>query len=190
MTRHYLGDIKGEGPADAWWAHRAGWPWRLPAKAPTDPDVRTLAHPVPQPTGSPPMMVPEAIRSRFGDMLTNLNVSDMFPSISSAGRRFASLPRVLQGEFPCFNGTTKALRLPAARPVALRYLRLAVPQRPLVIFVPQRTSAPPRPGVDDPVSPAGISLRKRQDLPSSWGTPIVRSPMFSRRRQDIDPNRD
>jgi len=29
--------------------------------------------------------------------------------------------------FPCFNGTTRALRLPAARPAALRCLRLAVP---------------------------------------------------------------
>ena len=60
----------------------------------------------------------------------------------------------------------------------LRCLRLAVPQRPLVLFAPRRTSAPPRPGVGDPVSPAGISLRKRQDLPSSWGTPIVRLHMF------------
>ena len=30
----------------------------------------------------------------------------------------------------------------------------------------------------------GMSPRKRQDLPSSWGTPIVRLHMFSRRRQD------
>ncbi len=52
---------------------------------------------------------------------------DMFPSIGSAGRRFAFLHRVLQGEFPCFNGTIKALRLPAAHPAALRFLRLAVP---------------------------------------------------------------
>ena len=52
----------------------------------------------------------------------------MFPSIESAGRRFAFLHRVLRGEFPCFHGTIKALRLPAARPAALRYLRLAVPR--------------------------------------------------------------
>jgi len=52
----------------------------------------------------------------------------MFPSIESVGRRFAFLHRVLQGEFPCFDGTIKALRLPAARPVALRFLRLAVPR--------------------------------------------------------------
>jgi hypothetical protein len=34
-------------------APRAGWPWRLPARAPTDPDVRALTHPVLQPTASP-----------------------------------------------------------------------------------------------------------------------------------------
>ncbi len=39
-----------------------------PPRAPTDPDVRTLAHPVPQPTVSPSVMVPEAIRSSYGDM--------------------------------------------------------------------------------------------------------------------------
>ena len=40
----------------------------MPARAPTDPDVHTLAHPVPRPTGSPSAMVPEAIRSSYGDM--------------------------------------------------------------------------------------------------------------------------
>jgi hypothetical protein len=106
---------------------QAGWPWRLPARAPTDPDVLALEHPVPRPTGLPSAMVPEAIRSSYGDMRRNLNVLHLFPSIGSAGRRFASLPRVLRGEFPCFNGTIKALRLPVARPAALRCLRLAVP---------------------------------------------------------------
>ena len=51
-------------------------------------------------------------------------------------------------------------------------------QRSLVLFAPRWTSAPPKPGVGDPVSPAGTSLRKRQDLPSSWRTPIVRLHMF------------
>jgi hypothetical protein len=109
-------------------------------------------------------------------MRVNLDVFGMFPSVESAGRRFASLDRVLWGEFPCFNGIIKALRLLAAHPAALRFLRLAVPPRPLVFFAPRRTSAPPRPGVVNPASPAGISQRKRQDLPGSWGTPSVRSP--------------
>ena len=49
----------------------------------------------------------------------------------------------------------------------------------LVLFAPRRTSAPPRPGVGHPVAPAGMLPRKRQDLASSWGTPIVRLHMFS-----------
>ena len=100
----------------------------------------------------------------------------MVPSIRSVGRRFAFLHRVLRGKFPCFTGTIKALRLLAARSTALRYLRLVVPQRSLVVFAPEWTSSPPRPGVGNPVSPAGIELRERQDLASSWGIPIVRSP--------------
>ena len=54
-------------------------------------------------------MVPEAIRSTYVDMLENLDVFNMFPSIESADRRFASIHRVLQGEFPGFNGTIKTL---------------------------------------------------------------------------------
>jgi len=60
-------------------------------------------------------------------MLVNLNVFGMFPSTESAGRRFAFLHRVLQGKFPCFISTIKALRRPAAIPphfvsFAWRYL--------------------------------------------------------------------
>ena len=47
---------------------------------------------------------------------------------------------------------------------------------PLVVFAPWRTSGPPRPGVDHPVSPAGMLPRKQQDLPSSWGTSVIRLP--------------
>ena len=61
-------------------------------------------------------------------MRKNLDVFNMFPSIESAGRRFAFLHWVLQGEFPSFNSTIKALRLPAARLAALRCLRLAIPR--------------------------------------------------------------
>jgi hypothetical protein len=43
-------------------------------------------------------------------------------------------------------------------------------------FAPRRTSEPPGPGVGHPVSPAGMSPRRRQALPSSWGTSIVRLP--------------
>ncbi len=46
-------------------------PSRYLPGAPTDPGVRTLAHPAPQPTGSPSTWVPEAIRSSYGDMHKN-----------------------------------------------------------------------------------------------------------------------
>ena len=61
-------------------------------------------------------------------MRMNLDVFGMFPSAESDGRRFAFLHWVLQGEFPSFHGTIKALRLPAARLAALRFLRLAIPR--------------------------------------------------------------
>ncbi len=102
-------------------------------------------------------MVPEAIQSSDGDMLMNLDVFDMFPSIESADRRFAFLHRVLRGEFPCFDGTIKALRLPAAHLAALRFLRLAIPR----LFVNE--------GLSNPVTPDPGAWRRR-DLPSSWGS--------------------
>src|SRR6516164_6910477 len=100
-----------------------------------------------------PERVPATIRASYVDRVRRLDVLHLFPSLGSAGRRFASLPRVLRGEFPCFNGSIKALRPPAARPAAVRFLPLAVPQRSLVLFAPRRTSAPPRPGVGHPVAP-------------------------------------
>ena len=41
---------------------------------------------------------------------------------------FPSLHRVLRDQFPGFSGTMRVLRLPAAHPTALRFLRLAVPR--------------------------------------------------------------
>jgi hypothetical protein len=89
-------------------------------------------------------------------------------SLSSTGSSGASFPA----------STVLSRRYDFLPPVPPHFviLRLAVPPRPLVLFAPRRTSAPPGPGVGNPVSPAGISLRRRQDLPSSWGTPIVRLP--------------
>jgi hypothetical protein len=75
-------------------------------------------------------------------MRENLDVFSMCPSVEPAGRRSASLDRVLRGEFPWFVGTIKALRLPAAHPSALRCLRVVVPPRSLVLFAPRRTRCP------------------------------------------------
>jgi hypothetical protein len=55
-------------------------------------------------------------------------VFNILPSVGSVGRRFTFLHWVLQGEFPSFCGTIKALRLPAAHLAALRFLRLAIPR--------------------------------------------------------------
>jgi hypothetical protein len=163
---------------------RAGWPWRLPARAPTDPDVHTLAHPVPRPTGSPSTMVPEAIRPSYGNMLIEprcvrhvsldwvCRPTLRFPP-QGPPRRVPLLQRYYQS-------ATTSCR-PSRR---TSFPSLGGTSVPLVAFAPRRTSAPPRPGVGHPVAPAGMLPRKRQDLPSSWGTPIVRLHMFSRRRQD------
>src|SRR5262249_40113579 len=123
-----------------------------------------------------PRRVPGAIRARYVDRLRSLDVPHLFPAPGSAGRRSASLPRLLRGEFPCFDGTIRALRLPAARPAALRCLRLAVPPPPLVLFAPRRTSAPPGPGVGDPVAPAGICAEETAGSPKFLGNPDCRLP--------------
>ena len=55
----------------------------------------------------------------------------------------------------------------------------------LVVFAPWRTSAPPRPGVGNPVSPAGNSPRSEQGSPKFLGNlncPFANVPI--RRRQD------
>jgi hypothetical protein len=127
-----------------------------PPRAPTDPYVLALEHTVPRPADSPSARDPEAIQSSYGDMRWNLDVFHKLPSIESAGRHFASLPRVLRGEFPCFNGTIKALRLPAARPAALRCLRLAVPRLHSFCSLLDGRVRRQRPGVGHPVSPAGM----------------------------------
>ncbi len=131
-----------------------------------------------------PGRVPATIRASCVDRTRSLDVLHLFPSPGSAGRRFASFPRVLRGEFPCFSGSIKALRLPAARPAALRCLRLAVPPRSPVLFAPRRTSAPPGPGVGHPVSPAGIIAEETTGSPRFPGNPDCPFALFSRRRQD------
>jgi len=66
----------------------------------------------------------------------------------------------------------EALRIPAARPAALRCLRLAV-SRSHPHFVPVAAECAGRePGVGHPVPPAGTLPRRRRGLPGSWGTPV------------------
>ena len=85
------------------------------------------------------------------------------PSTGSLG----SVPRLL--------GTIEALRLPAARPASLRFLRSAVP-RPRPSLRSRRwpgALAPAGLGCWSPVASApAIARRRRQGLPGSWGTPV------------------
>src|SRR5262249_18064919 len=102
------------------------------------------------------------------------------PSNGSTIRRLASLPAVRVVPFPRFPGTVKALRLPAAPPAALRCLRLAVP-----LGASWFSLLPPKTqrrwtgsfGIGHPLD-RRIRWR-RQDLPSSWETPIASVPCSS-----------
>ncbi len=63
---------------------------------------------------------------------SKFEASDVFPGSGSNTRHplsvFPSLHRVLRDQFPGFISTMRVLRLPAAHPTALRFLRLAVPR--------------------------------------------------------------
>ena len=71
---------------------------------------------------------------------SKFEASDVFPDPGSNIRHplsvLPSLHRVLRDQFPGFISTMQVLRLPDAHPAALRFLRLAVPQRSLVVFAP------------------------------------------------------
>jgi hypothetical protein len=67
---------------------------------------------------------------------------------------------------------------------ALRYLRLAAPQVALTMLAPWRASAPPRPGVVGPLSPAEISVEETTRSRKFLGISLVHSRLFSQRRQD------
>ncbi len=149
-----------------------------PPRAPTDPDVRTLAHPVPRPTDSPSATVPETIRSSYGDMWfeprcarhVSLNrvcrPTLRFPP-QGPPRRVPLLQQYYQSattscrssrctSFPSLGGTsafTRSVRSPADECTAGAWSW--------------------SPGISSRDFP-----RKRQDLPSSWEIPIVRLHMF------------
>ena len=85
------------------------------------------------------------------------------PTSSVLSRRYDALQPSRRTSFPSFGGTSVTL----------------------VVFAPRRPSAPPRPGVGHPVSPAGISPRRRAGSPKFPGNPncpFAHVPI--RRRQD------
>ena len=162
-----------------------------PPRAPTDPYVDALDHTVPQVTPSlrqrhnaaaNPSI---AIRWRFGNTLREFDAS------KGVSRRWCgySVPRFPSPgsswvEFPGFLGTTKALRLPAVPPAALRCLRLAVPRdaRPFS-FLPTPPCGNVGPGVGHPVSPPGLASVETTGSLKFLGNPNFRLHMF------LDPGR-
>ena len=106
--------ISGGCRSCAAYQRRAGWPRVLPPRG-SHRSGRARIRASGSSTNSFAIQVdPEAIQPSDVDMRVNLDVFDMFPSIESVGRRFAFLHWVLQGEFPSFNSTIKALRHPTA----------------------------------------------------------------------------
>ena len=105
-----------------------------------------------------PGRVPATIRASYVDRVRSLDVLPLFPALGSAGRRFASLPRVLRGEFPCFHGTFQELhryrsgrnQAPYSQPsLAIRegFSPSAHPRRPALVRQPfadgGRSRSPP-----------------------------------------------
>ncbi len=108
--------------------------------------------------------------------------SDVVPGPGSNNRHplsvFPSLHRVLRDQFPGFISTMRVLRLLAAHPAALRFLRLAVPRlHSLCSLLDGRVRRRGLELVTRYLHP-GICRGNELDLPSSWGTTIVRLHMF------------
>ena len=117
--------------------------------------------------------LPAAIRWGVGDTSTSFKAPGIFPSSGLMARR--PLPSTGSlGSVPPLPRYYEALRLPAARPAALRCLRLAVPVAPAF-----RSRGPRRsgrgPGVGHPVPPAG-TCREGEGASQVPGEPLVNVP--------------
>ena len=118
-----------------------------------------------------------AIRCSLVETVSRFGVPAIFPSNGSVTRRPPSLHGVPRDGSPASHGTTEVLRLPAARPAALRFLRLAVPRmRPPIRS--RRLRTPSAVGLDlwSPGAPAGIRSRRSQGSPRFLGNPLVCMP--------------
>jgi len=74
--------------------------------------------------------------------------------------------------FPRFDGTIKALRLPAGLPAAFRFLHLAVPQEHACFAPTVAACRNGGPGVGHPESPSGLSSVETAGSPKFLGNPI------------------
>ena len=108
--------------------------------------------------------------------LPNFQASVVFPKYGSMIRRLASLHWLLQGEVRQLRQYYQDAMTSCCPSRRTSFPSLGDTSGALVCFAPGRTSAPPRPGVGSPVSPAGIRRGANRVLPSSWGTSIIRLP--------------
>ena len=104
-----------------------------------DPTKMVQCPPQPPRAFTSGLPVPRVAPRELPDMTTvphgNLHRRDFHPQVQQlASLRF--LHWVPRGQFPSFIGTIKALRLPVARPAALRFLRLAVPRVHSLLSLP------------------------------------------------------
>jgi hypothetical protein len=114
---------------------------------------------------------------------SKFEASDVVPGPGSNIRHplsvFPFLHRVLRDQFPGFIGTMRVLRLLAAHPAALRFLRLAVPRlHSLCSLLDGRVRRRGLELVTRYLHP-GICRGNELDLPSSWGISLVRLHVFS-----------
>ena len=105
------------------------------------------------------------------------------PNIRHPLSVFPSLHRVPRDRFPGFIGTMRVLRLPAAHPTALRFLRLAVPRLHSLFSLPGGRVR--RRGPELLTRSPGRELAEEvTGSPRFLGGPKCPFAMFSRRRQD------
>jgi hypothetical protein len=188
----------------AGWRQREHFPiddWvalgRCRPRAPTDPYVLALEHTVPQIMGSLRVVTHPKSEKR-SQMAMNAICGDCF---SNAAIRSCFVDTMV--EFRCIRRVSqegsmirRLASLPWLRPGAVRQLRRYYQGAMTSCRPSRRTSLPSLGGTSaftrsfrspadectaearswSPGAPAGTSLRKRQDLPSSWGTPSVRLP--------------
>src|SRR6516165_1929616 len=165
-------------------ARRAGWPWRLPARAPSDPYVLTFEHTVPQPADSPPPKGPrgepsesrgQAEEPRWVQPVSLGRVGRLTPRFPPRGPpgRVPPLPRYSQGattscrpsrrtSWPSLGGTSRvhsSSSLPGGR------VRRRGPE--LLTRSPGRDLAEEATGsprfLEDPDWPFALFRRRRQD---------------------------
>jgi len=156
-----------------------------PPKAPTDPDVLTLEHPVPQVTPSlrrrhdaaaNPSL---AIRWRFGDTKREFNASQVFLANDVVTRCLASHPPGSCGSSsPDSSVLSRHCDFPP--PIPPRFVAAAWQYHGIthISLPPPLRAATSGLGLFTRYPLPGILPWRRQDLPSSWGISLVRLHMF------------